>query len=230
MTERATVAYFLMRAENRAQTLDVRAEDQQGPGPGPDGSATGSGQASRSETRGRSATREGALFGPARASGRASTRPFPPFTPNDPRSLLCHDERQRQHLARYKVRGGLWPPFLKDNFQPHQRGIKAYREAYQDSKRGMAPVFTASGQGTLWVGDMNVATDFPTIAANHIRRRMSCSGWGVTRSPGVWNVPVFDVEDLLRGRVHFSLLWYTLRDLDQLLETGKSVLLFCEKW
>ena len=44
----------------------------------------------------------------------------------------------------------------------------------------------------------------------------------------MWNVPDFDVEDLLHGRVHFDLLWNTLRDLDQLLETGKNVLLFCE--
>ena len=187
------------------------AEDQQGPGPGPDGSATGSGQASRSETRGRSATREGALSGPARASGRASTSPFPPFTPHDPRSILCHDKRQRQHLARYKVRGGLWPPFLPDDFRPQKRGIKASRKSYRDSNRGMTPVFTASGQGTLWVGDMDVATDAPAIAANHIRHRIICSGWCVNRSPGLWNVHLFDVEDLLNGRVHSSALWHTLQ-------------------
>ena len=82
VTEGATVAYFLMRAENRAQTLDVRAEDQQGPGP--DGSATASGQASRSETkRGRSATTEVAVSGPAGDAGRASTCRIPEFPPYD---------------------------------------------------------------------------------------------------------------------------------------------------
>ena len=55
------------------QLVDFSAEDQQGPGPGPGASATASGQASRSETR-------GLVLGPARASGRASTCPFRPFT------------------------------------------------------------------------------------------------------------------------------------------------------
>ena len=44
----------------------------------------------------------------------------------------------------------------------------------------------------------------------------------------MWNVLDFDVEDLLHGRVHFDLLWKTLRDVDQLLESGTSVLLYCE--
>ena len=42
------------------------------------------------------------------------------------------------------------------------------------------------------------------------------------------DLSVFDVEKLLRGRVHFGLLWNTLRDVDQLLESGESVLLYSE--
>ena len=44
----------------------------------------------------------------------------------------------------------------------------------------------------------------------------------------MWNVLDFDVEGLLRGRVHFGVLWNFLRNVDQLLERGTSVLLYCE--
>ena len=63
-------------AEIRAQTLDG-AEDQQGPGPGPDGSATGSGQASRSETRGRSATKDGGGVWSTEGFGSCLDAPIP---------------------------------------------------------------------------------------------------------------------------------------------------------
>ena len=141
-------------AELRRKPL---AEEQQAA----EGATASSQDPTSNKRRRRSATREGAVSGPARASGRASTRPFPPFPPNDPRSILCHNERQRQHLARYKVRGGQWPPFLPCDFRPQNLGITASRKAYRDQNRGMTPVITASGQGTLWVGDMDVATNAP---------------------------------------------------------------------
>ena len=218
------ISYYL------AHLLDVRAEDQQGPGPG--ASATASGQASRSETR-------GLVPGPARASGRASTCPFPPFTENDPRILVCDHATKRENLANHKVRGVLWPPFLKDSFQPRTHGRDEKRREYRERGRGITPVFTASGQdghGTLWVGDMNTARHAQTIAGNRIRVRINCSGEGWRREDFGGDSRILDVLDLLPalhvegflgGEGHPSNLWETLREVDACLESGKSVLLYC---
>ena len=206
------IAYYL------AHLLDVRAEDQQGPGPG--ASATASGQASRSETRG--------------------LVPFPPFTPNDPRLLLCEEPTKLENLANHNVQGVLWPPFLKDRFQPRTHGRDEKRKEYRVRGRGITPVFTASGQdghGTLWVGDMTTARHAPTIADNRIRVRINCSGegWrredfgGDSRTPDVLDLlPDLHVEGFLRGEGHPGDLWETLREVDARLESGKSVLLYCQ--
>ena len=192
------IAYYL------AHLLDVRAEDQQGPGPG--ASATASGQASRSETRG--------------------LVPFPPFTPNDPRILLCEEPTKRENLANHKVQGVLWPPFLKDCFQPRTHGRDEKRREYRDRGRGITPVFTASGQdghGTLWVGDMNTARHAQTIAGNRIRVRINCSGEGWRREDFGGDSRILDVLDLLPalhvegflgGEGHPGNLWETLREVD----------------
>ena len=159
---------------------------------------------------------------------------------NDPRILLCDDATKREHLANHKVRGALWPPFLIDSFQPRMRWRYAKRREYRESGRGITPVFTASGQdghGTLWVGDMNTARHAQTIADNRIRVRINCSGegWrredfgGDSRTPDVLDLlPDLHVEGFLRGEGHPGDLWETLREVDARLESGKSVLLYCQ--
>ena len=188
---------------------------------------------------GRSGTTEGAVSGPARASGPLSRR-FPAFTPNDPRRFLCRDEMQREHLAHHAVPEDLWPPFVKDSFQPRLRGIDAIRREYHDSGRGITPVFTAagqdtfsSGQGTLWVGDMIAARDAQTIEGNRIRVRINCLAHGrddFGRVPSIPDVLDFalPVEDLLCGEGNHGDLWNILREVDQRLESGESVLLYCK--
>ena len=42
--------------------------------------------------------------------------------------------------------------------------------------RGMTPVYTAVGQGTLWVGSMLLARNPRAMKANRIRVLMSCLG------------------------------------------------------
>ena len=153
--------------------------------------ATALGQASRSETRrGRSGTTEVAEWRPARDSGRASTCTILAFTQNDPRIDLCNDDGSRVRLDRYKPRGrDPWPPFLNCDYPRPDRWTKVVRQNYNEGRRGMTPVYTAVGQGTLWVGSMFLARNPRAMKANRIRVRMSCLGQDVrslTRMKGSW--------------------------------------------
>ena len=153
--------------------------------------ATALGQASRSETRrGRSGTTEVAEWRPARDSGRASTCTILAFTQIGPRIDLCNDDGIRVRLDRYKPQcRDPWPPFLKCNYSRTDRWTKVVRQNYNEGMRGMTPVYTAVGQGTLWVGIMFLARNLCAMKSNRSRVRMSCLGQDVrslTRMKGSW--------------------------------------------
>ena len=101
-------------------------------------------------------------------------------------------------------------------------------------------MYTVPGGGTLWLGNMNAARDTSLLKENRIGVRMSCLGWnatslrkgwddwgGATRSEGVWDATVLDVNGILSGHVHMSHLWDRLREVDYLLESGHNVLIYC---
>ena len=107
-----------------------------------------------------------------------------------------------------------------------------------NSKRGITPVYAVPDGGTLWLGNMNAARDTSLLKQNWIGVRMSClggswrKGWGddwggATANADVWDMRVLDVDGILSGDVHMSVLWYVLHQVDYLLESGHNVLIYC---
>ena len=107
--------------------------------------------------KGRSGIKEEAACGPRKGdAGRASTCRIPPFPRYDRRSKFCWNADRREALAFYGVNCQMWPPMLPCSFPEPQTWTKEIRRKY-NSKRGISPVYTALGGGTLWLGNMNAA-------------------------------------------------------------------------
>ena len=107
--------------------------------------------------KGRSGTKEQAACEPRKGdAGRASTCRIPPFPPYDRRRKFCWNADRREALAFYGVNCQMWPPMLPCSLREPQNGTKEIRRNY-NSKRGISPVYTVPGAGTLWLGNMHAA-------------------------------------------------------------------------
>ena len=189
--------------------------------------------------KGRSGAKAQAACGPRKGdAGRASTSRIQVFPPYDRRSKFCWNADRREALAFYGVNCQMWPPMLPCSFPEPQNWTKEIRRKY-NSERGISPVYTVPGGGPLWLGNMNAARNTRLLKGNWIWVRMSClggssrkgKGWddwgGATASEDVRDLRVLDVNGILSGHVPMSHLWYILREVDYLLESGHNVLIYC---
>ena len=116
--------------------------------------------------KGRRGIKEEAACGPRKGdAGRASTCRIPPFPLYDRRSKFCWNADRRESLAFYCENCQMWPPMLPCSFPEPENWTKEIRREYNWT-RGISPVYTVPGGGTLWLGNMNAARNTRLLRGN----------------------------------------------------------------